>query len=400
MTTPATPLKMREKVAPPTEEEMKKLMTHVDVPERLSCADWFGFVVIVPLAPFTVVVLVATMLLSLAPLVLTALFQYFQPGIVRAFERGAGFWAICALVMVLSTPSMVLAVVWAVVVNLVFFIFSAPVGLFRWQSTAQSLRTLWPYMGRPGDSSVGLRSPADKLAEKHGCMWSFADIFCAIAGAVHRQGISEVMIAVPLMVTIIPLYKWLLCNPFIYTLKEVYINQRSEPLDVDGDGNSNLKDQYLAFLAMRRLVCNAKIGDINAHIVDAWPFTGHHQFPPPGRESKTVAGLQMGMGGYCTLISHTTHPYDVEGHKPRSESAAHGVIVVRLQAWNPWYQLAGYVEVNVRKDNGVEHPMWLCADPSSKTHMNSCLSINKLFVTLGKCFAAYLREQPEFQDNP
>ena len=76
-----------------------------------------------------------------------------------------------------------------------------------------------------------------------------------------------------------------------------------------------------------------------------WPITKPCE-PPEKRPSRTVAGLQMGCGGKCTLISHTTHPYDVPGHVPRSEDASWGLIVVRLQAWNPWYQLAGYVEVN------------------------------------------------------
>ena len=105
----------------------------------------------------------------------------------------------------------------------------------------------------------------------------------------------------------------------------------------------------------------------------------------------------LGTWLYDSLISHTTHPYDVPGHVPRSEDASWGLIVVRLQAWNPFYQLAGYVEVNVRKDHGVEHPMWLVVDPSSQLAMDQLQGINRLFVRLGYLFAEYLREQPEFK---
>ena len=67
------------------------------------------------------------------------------------------------------------------------------------------------------------------------------------------------------------------------------------------------------------------------------------------------------------------------------------------QAGNPWYQLAGYVEINSRRDGGMEHPMWLVFDRSSRLGMSAALSINMLFVRLGINFAAYLSEMPEWK---
>mmetsp|Transcript_9170 Transcript_9170/g.10043 ORF Transcript_9170/g.10043 Transcript_9170/m.10043 type:complete len:161 (-) Transcript_9170:113-595(-) len=129
-------------------------------------------------------------------------------------------------------------------------------------------------------------------------------------------------------------------------------------------------------------------------VVDAYEFIGFHQYPPPGRESKTVAGMQFSeVAGplRCTLISHTTMPRDVAGHVPRSATGAFTFIVVRLQSWNPWYQLAGEVEVNLRKDGGVEHPMMLVLDPTSSMATRAMQVMNILFVEIGCDFAEFVK---------
>merc|ERR1719421_552214 len=97
------------------------------------------------------------------------------------------------------------------------------------------------------------------------------------------------------------------------------------------------------------------------------------------------------------MVSHTTHPYDIEGHKPRSKYASWGLLIVRLQWWNPWYIVTGYVEVNVRKDGGVEHPMWLVNDPTSKLQMFFHDAINEVFVATMFHFAQYVRDQPTYK---
>ena len=302
------------------------------------------------------------------------------------------------------------------------------------------------------------RSPADVLAKLHGRVWAFSDLVTAYIGVVHRQQLGETLLGVALMVALIPPYKLLLVNPAIHDLEPYFINQMSDPIDADGDGDTDMEDRALAFNAMatnvrrhrrlthrewrpnsappsnpvpaRRLgslcrvrrhsklakllyklpcttsiyailyhlqVSNTLLTDVKREIIDAWPFAGHHQWPPQQRASRTVMGVQMGMSGKCTLLSHTTIPAGVVGHTPRSETAERAILCVRLQMWNPWYQLAGYVEVNTRKDGGMEHPMWLVLDPRSRLDMMQARSINMLFVRLGINFAAYLSEMPEWK---
>ena len=61
--------------------------------------------------------------------------------------------------------------------------------------------------------------------------------------------------------------------------------------------------------------------------------------------------------------------------------------------------ISGYVEVNIRKDIGVEHPMWIAADRSSRLQMQLIKNINLLFVEIMYRFLLYLREQKEFQGS-
>jgi len=241
------------------------------------------------------------------------------------------------------------------------------------------------------------RSPADVLAKLHGRVWAFSDLVTAYIGVVHRQQLGETLLGVALMVALIPPYKLLLVNPAIHDLEPYFINQMSDPIDADGDGDTDMEDRALAFNAMATNVSNTLLTDVKREIIDAWPFAGHHQWPPQQRASRTVMGVQMGMSGKCTLLSHTTIPAGVVGHTPRSETAERAILCVRLQMWNPWYQLAGYVEVNTRKDGGMEHPMWLVLNPRSRLDMMQARSINMLFVRLGINFAAYLSEMPEWK---
>ena len=93
---------------------------------------------------------------------------------------------------------------------------------------------------------------------------------------------------------------------------------------------------------------------------------GHHQYPPP-RPSKTVAGLQFSKAPAADAHLHTTLGFLVPGNLPRSRYAAWNLLRVHLLWYNPWYIISGYAEVNVRKDSGLEHPMWL-----TPTRARSC----------------------------
>merc|ERR1711924_315860 len=84
---------------------------------------------------------------------------------------------------------------------------------------------------------------------------------------------------------------------------------------------------------------------------------------------------------------------------PRSKMAARNVIRLFVPAWNMWYSFSGYVEVNVRKDLCVEHPMYLLMDKDSRLAMTTLNAVNDFFVKLGDMFNAYL-EQKRIEDIP
>ena len=94
------------------------------------------------------------------------------------------------------------------------------------------------------------RSPADVLAKLHGRVWAFSDLVTAYIGVVHRQQLGETLLGVALMVALIPPYKLLLVNPAIHDLEPYFINQMSDPIDADGDGDTDMEDRALAFNAM------------------------------------------------------------------------------------------------------------------------------------------------------
>eukprot|EP00435_Cladocopium_sp_Y103_P014670 s2930_g3.t1 len=250
-------------------------------------------------------------------------------------------------------------------------------------SVGQLRSALRPYSGPPGSEG---RSSADQLAQSYGYFWSPADLVCALLGAMDRQGLLEFFMAVPLMLSIVPIYKHaVLCNAWIYDLTEVFILQWSDPLRLP-----KLQVQE----GLEQMIAAARLDDSQRQKVDQFPFLAYHQYPPADRSSKTVAGMQFAeadpAGTRITLLSHTSHPYDVPKYVPRSSTGEWSAIVVYLQSWNPWYHLAGVVEVNYRKDSGLEHAMWLVVDPSSKLAALSLQSINELFVDVLSDVSDYL----------
>uniref|UniRef100_A0A7S4DFX1 Uncharacterized protein n=2 Tax=Lotharella globosa TaxID=91324 RepID=A0A7S4DFX1_9EUKA len=226
------------------------------------------------------------------------------------------------------------------------------------------------------------------------------DIFVAMVGAWDRQGCCdcEFLIAVPSMITVVPVIKHVLHkNPRLFNLEEVYINQWSPPLDANGDGIAGTRtDRKLS-------KCNIKIQTMRAihrrrdrDLTDAWPFAGHYPYPTKKRKNLTVVGVQYNYGTRNTLLTHTCHSHLIKGYVPRSPTASWGMISVYLQEWNSYHPITAYVEVNLRKDGGVEHPMWIVMDRNSYWQTSFAQDVNKLFAELGQRFIKYLQAQEEY----
>jgi hypothetical protein len=371
--------------------------THI-VPQCLNLGDMWGLTVSVLLLPGAFMVFVASIFLQALPLMILGAFKHL--GLTRplvAIDRSATrTYVAVTLFVLLGLPAILLAVVWASFVVLVCTVLTLPVGIVCWRRTAASLSTLLVTMGRPGWRN---RRSALKCTEEpyeefptvqgFGFVWSATDICFALLGGMDRQGYCEFAPHLACMVAFVPILKYaIFSNPFLYALDELYTNQWSQAVKIEG--NSDNGNQVEMCAALSQQVCDTLLPVSARTDTDAWPFTGHHQHPPLGRLSDTVAGLQFTR--WMTLISHTTvsRTLGVSTLPPRSPSASWTLLYVWLQLWNPWYQLAGYVEVNVRANGSVEHPMWLCADKRSRLHMLHVVNIDQLFVEVASHVISYV----------
>ena len=394
------------------------VMTPILVPDEdgearlatsLSGGDAIALVIMLALLPFVLLTFfLGIALFAPGLLVLGAYKDCCLASPLDRVPRTCGFYAVEALVALLWLPFSALALLNLVVTEVVTLAVSVPVGVCRCGRTAASWRALWRYRRGAGDYAKKGEPEVcdgDKLAQKYGYCWPFSDLVAAFIGGLDRQGFCEFVIAVPQMVAVVPAVKHTIVNnPFLYRLQEVYVNQWTPPLDPDGDGEFlyDLDDRATFRETIQAQVCRSLLRERNRAHTDTWPFAGHHQYPPPARPSKTVAGLQFSKAGpgRWTLISHTTLGFLVPGNLPRSRYAAWNLLRVHLLWYNPWYIISGYVEVNVRKDSGLEHPMWLIADPSSKLHCAVLNAINQIFVATGNSFAEYIRLQPGVLAGP
>ena len=319
-------------------------------------------------------------------------------------RRGCSFHVLCAILFPLTMPLIALAFVWTWVLRLYRFVLCFPVGLCRRQRTKSSWAALQTFSGAVAEYSPEerhARSPADILAGKFWPRWQFMDFVIAFIGAIHRQSICELFFAVPGGLAFVPPMKVLLyTNAYLFDLKVVYTNQWSDPLDATGDYRLTARDEEIIKNELKPMVFNAKAEAFRSKLTDPWRFAGHYPYPPPDRESRTVIGMQYSDWLVRTaLLTHTTHAYDVPGHTPRSTHATWNLCAVHLASWNPFHFFTGYVEVNVRKDGGIEHPMWLCMDPQSRIHLDYVDGVNKLFVELLFNFEAFLHTLPSYQNE-
>ena len=81
------------------------------------------------------------------------------------------------------------------------------------------------------------------------------------------------------MIALIPPLKFVYINPFLYALEEVHINQWSDPIDADADGNVDGTDHALTRATIQTQVpvhCLISVG----HWMDTFHFwalwTGKH----------------------------------------------------------------------------------------------------------------------------
>jgi len=130
---------------------------------------------------------------------------------------------------------------------------------------------------------------------------------------------------------------------------------------------------------------------------------GKHEAPPsPPRPApprlESVWVPDVARPAQAPRRNHALTPEsDERAYEPRSKHAAATLACIYMQAWNPLHVHTGYVEVNMRRDGGVERAMWLVlAARTSRLHGTSLFAVNLVFVRLAMRFRDHMRARPAF----
>ncbi|GAB5353332.1 hypothetical protein AAMO2058_000028000 [Amorphochlora amoebiformis] len=213
---------------------------------KASCspADVYAFFILLFLSPFGLVVWLFVLVLQLPPLFILVLYHGCCIT-TRPRERIRRTYCCCCcglpigFLRLVSLPLLLISILWLGCVYAVNFIFSAPFALCcrSKKDLEESWEAIMPYTGTPGGvEGYPVYQPSDRFAHMFTEWYKMEDIFVAFLGAIDRQGFCEFLIAVPSMIVTVPIMKHVLhTNYRLFNLRDVYINQWSDPLDGNGD---------------------------------------------------------------------------------------------------------------------------------------------------------------------
>ena len=209
----------------------------------------------------------------------------------------------------------------------------------------------------------------------------------AVVGEIHRQGLCEFVFGKGIMggwaanVAYIPLikYTWS-ANPLLYVLEEVFINQWTPP--IKNFAKDDLIEKTRVFVSRFKHEADERLA------IDHVKFAAHYPFGKSRcKQPDSVIGIQFPNKSKMINMTNTIHvtpeyknEYSMPGKNCRSETGQEGVYVVKLN-WFSHHFLTGYVEVNFRKDKGLEHPMWCVVPRDNYWGMQSYSWVNDLFAS-------------------
>jgi hypothetical protein len=197
----------------------------------------------------------------------------------------------------------------------------------------------------------------------------FTDIFVAMVGQGHRQGLFEMTYLLVNMWLILPTLKYYVnCNPFIYKLNERFVQQITTSMnDMPVEAVSETCRQIISQIKQDTPEETKRI--------DTWEFVPHYPYPPAHK----FWAIGMQVASLFSLLVHVTHADVIKDRTKGEESMfifSNSVErpIYRVMLWynNPFHFLTGYVEASVStgglsqqdKKNGGEHPMWLVCSES------------------------------------
>jgi len=320
------------------------------LPSSLSFLDYYALAVCVLLFPLGFLVKWLVTLIALPCGVLGVLYNVAQK---RSWDRvhGCGF----SLLKLVCFPFFVLggAVAWFWWA-LVFFVALAaglPIALVRvlflcqYRVIANNWELLRPHMG------FGVLS-YDCTAR-------------AMLGQLDRQGFWRFFFIKPVeggfgsVVAWTPLIKYLWsANPFIYELEVAFICQWS------GHHPTLNAHQYKAEV-LSMVACSLQdFSDVR--LIEGQRFAPHYPYGPTlgAKPNEAVVGVQW-LNQDAQLMNLTKSVFRHDDEPMRSLNGKLAIWVVPLQ-WFAFHFLTAYVEVNVTKWDGIEHPMWAVVPAKSQ----------------------------------
>eukprot|EP00494_Astrolonche_serrata_P033091 UN33360 len=168
-------------------------------------------------------------------------------------------------------------------------------------SFCDNWKVLRPYMWAPtphydkntmGD--IETETSRFNLSPQFGVGYNFGDFIVALMHVLNRQGISESIFLIPNMCVIMMLIKYcLLTNPFIHKLSVLYINQWSDRIDANWDGETTESDYDVIKKTLVKLFGHTIVDEVHAKILDSWRFCGNFPIPDKRNKTKTVTGIQF-----------------------------------------------------------------------------------------------------------
>uniref|UniRef100_A0A6V1R1P7 Uncharacterized protein n=1 Tax=Heterosigma akashiwo TaxID=2829 RepID=A0A6V1R1P7_HETAK len=311
--------------------------------------DAWALMIAALLAPLAAFLYLVTLLITFVPCILCSLYVCTLPRPLIRINRGCLFYILASLLAPFGALLMILAIFHIVWVYVVTMFLSLPVGILDCRmSIIKNLMTIIPYMKLQG--------------------YNWGDLVIAFLAMMHRQEFCEFWLLFPTVLTTIPILKYVFyCNIFLNKISVEFVNQWT-------DGFPELTERQLLFGMYRATSFTVNI-EKNRKMIDDTEFMVIYQFPPQRRFPPAVTGLQFRrMGGVLFTRTEFAFPRD----NVKSDTAKAPAMRIPLHYFNPFHVLTAYVEVNLTRDNGLEHPMW-CAVGKSYYARKFYNSIHRLF---------------------
>lgn len=166
-------------------------------------------------------------------------------------------------------------------------------------------------------------------------------------------------------------------NPFYYELEVAHINQWTPPMPDLTPHQVRHRTQTKIGRSKHRLDFRKQL--------DVCRFTPHYPFGPNNGVDETLQGVYEPVVGSqylnCQpkLYGHTRSEWCHETAKMDSENGLLPVFRVYLDFF-AYHFLTGYVELNVTKEGGLEHPMWCIVPKYGKLGRDMYSFVNILFL--------------------